>query len=306
MYFQNIANQHQNHKYKTLKMAFITTAVLSLGGLSACTTHTQIETAQIKKLATITSIEGRKVEVLIQGEGAHTIVFEAGLGHDLTIWDAVVDEISPFAKTVRYSRAGYGQSDVSIQPRTLTQIATELDSLLILQGVKPPYILVGHSAGGFYIRKYAELFPEKVSGFIFVDPTPEQILVKLREIDVEKALKDEVLLSSMTPERVQPENIHFSAITQSGIYPKTNELPDVPTVLITAMKQEYPQFLMHTSEGKQAWKTLHTEFVSQFSDYLHIVSNTSGHSIHKNQPKTVTSAIQHIMRRTSTATRVKK
>ena len=178
-------------------------------------------------------------------------------------------------------------------------MATELNNLLVAENLSPPFILVGHSAGGFYIRKYAELFPENVQGFVFVDSTPEQILVRLREIDRERALAEEATIAGMTPDRVKPEDTYFSKITETGVYPDTGELPDVPAVLITAMRQEYPQFLLHSVKGKQAWKELHGQFVDQFSDHLHIVSSVSGHNVHREQPDVVVDAIQYVMRQTA-------
>lgn len=37
-------------------------------------------------------------------------------------------------------------------------------------GIKPPYILVGHSFGGLVMRRYAAMYPEDVAGVVLVDP----------------------------------------------------------------------------------------------------------------------------------------
>ena len=37
-------------------------------------------------------------------------------------------------------------------------------------GIKPPYILVGHSFGGLVMRRFALDYPEEVSGIVLVDP----------------------------------------------------------------------------------------------------------------------------------------
>jgi pimeloyl-ACP methyl ester carboxylesterase len=255
-----------------------------------------IATAEESRLV---SVGDHKLEVRIQGEGRHTIVLESGLGHDLTVWQQVADSISQSARVVSYSRSGYGQSETSDKPRTLLQIATELDALLLALEIDNPVILVGHSAGGFYVRKYAELHPEKVQGFVFVDATPEQIFLRLRNVDRERALEEEATIASMTPDRVKPEDIYFSKITRTGVYPGTGILPDVPTALISALRQEYPQFLLHSVEGKKIWLELQTDFVNQFSDHLHIVSSVSGHDVHRQYPEIVVDAIEYVMRQVS-------
>ncbi|MBK9409271.1 MAG: alpha/beta hydrolase [Gemmatimonadetes bacterium] len=37
----------------------------------------------------------------------------------------------------------------------------------------PPYLLVGHSAGGLYVRVFAATYPAEVVGLVLVDPVPE-------------------------------------------------------------------------------------------------------------------------------------
>lgn len=247
----------------------------------------------------LVSIGDHRLEVRIQGDGNRTVVFESGLGHDLTVWQSIADEISKSATVVSYSRAGYGQSEPSSQPRTLDQVATELDQLLAAIDISGPLVLVGHSAGGFYIRKFAELNPERVVGLVFVDATPEKILLRLRDLDEKRALEEEAVMTSMTPDRVKPEDVYFSQITSSGLYPASGSLPDVPASFITAMKQEYPQFLMHSVDGKAIWRELQSEFIGQFDDHIHIVSSMSGHNVHREQPELVIDAIQYVLQRTS-------
>jgi pimeloyl-ACP methyl ester carboxylesterase len=47
--------------------------------------------------------------------------------------------------------------------------------MLMAAGVKPPYILVGHSFGGLVMRRFASLYPKDVLGVVLVDPMrPEE------------------------------------------------------------------------------------------------------------------------------------
>ena len=79
------------------------------------------------------------------------------------------------AHVCSYDRAGLGYSDPVSEPRTSRVIAQELHELLRAAGVKPPYILVGHSMGGYDVRLYAHLYPTDVAGMVLVDAShPDQ------------------------------------------------------------------------------------------------------------------------------------
>jgi pimeloyl-ACP methyl ester carboxylesterase len=42
-----------------------------------------------------------------------------------------------------------------------------------------PYLFVGHSLGGIYARRFAQLFPAEVAGVLFLDPAHEDYTTKL-------------------------------------------------------------------------------------------------------------------------------
>jgi pimeloyl-ACP methyl ester carboxylesterase len=51
-----------------------------------------------------------------------------------------------------------------------------LRSLLDKAGVKRPFVLVGHSAGGLYVREYAREFPDDIAGVALIESSsPHQI-----------------------------------------------------------------------------------------------------------------------------------
>src|SRR5207248_10701063 len=71
-------------------------------------------------------------------------------------------------------------------PRAGPQIAHEVHTLLKAAGVPGPYVLVGHSFGGYVTRAFAHLYREDVVGMVSVDsihpaewenPAPEQLKV---------------------------------------------------------------------------------------------------------------------------------
>lgn len=68
-------------------------------------------------------------------------------------------------------------------------------------GEKPPYVLVGASRGGLYVRQYASAFPAKVVGMVLLDPAHEgRLFTTLKGQSVPIAsLTAEQLRSTFTP-----------------------------------------------------------------------------------------------------------
>jgi pimeloyl-ACP methyl ester carboxylesterase len=89
-------------------------------------------------------------------------------------WDSVQSEVATFARVCTYDRAGLGWSERSPNPRTAKNIVQELHTLLERSEIEPPYVLVGHSKGGMYVRLYAHYYQDEVSGMVLVDSAHEE------------------------------------------------------------------------------------------------------------------------------------
>ena len=108
-------------------------------------------------------------------EGNPTIILEHGLGATSAAWARVQPEIAKTIRVCAYDRAGMGWSDPGPEPRDAEHIATELHSLLQNAGIPGPYVLVGWSFGGLYVRVYAGKYPSEVSGMVLLDSShPDQ------------------------------------------------------------------------------------------------------------------------------------
>lgn len=126
--------------------------------------------------ATSEKIGNRNVEFALTRHDTVPVIFENGLGGRMEWWKEVLPEISKDTTTFAYNRPGYGNSDPVSTPRDGLHIVDELRALLRSQGLKPPYILVGHSLGGLYMQLFARRYPEEVSALILVDSThPQQL-----------------------------------------------------------------------------------------------------------------------------------
>lgn len=125
---------------------------------------------------TLGDVGGHRLHINAAGDStlsSPTVIMEAGRGEASLTWAAVQPEVAKFARVCSYDRAGLGWSEQSKNPRTISQIVEDLHSLLRVSGEKPPFVLVGHSIGGLYVRLYAQKYPEDVVGLVLVDPTHE-------------------------------------------------------------------------------------------------------------------------------------
>jgi pimeloyl-ACP methyl ester carboxylesterase len=125
----------------------------------------------------VTLPDGRAIRAVTAGEGTGPlIVFEAGMSAPGSSWIHTQREVSARYRTLAYDRAGYGGSDVDPHDRTLDRIVDDLTALLDALGETGPVVLVGHSWGGPIIRVFADRYPERVAGMVFVDATLAEIM----------------------------------------------------------------------------------------------------------------------------------
>jgi pimeloyl-ACP methyl ester carboxylesterase len=123
------------------------------------------------------------------------VIFEAmeGLGQALAV-AGVQERVARIGIACAYDRAGFGWSDPfkASDNRAPDAIAAELHYLLsktnisvlipprtgsiepAVKYVKPPYVLVGHSVGSLYMRKFANMYKTETAAVVLWDPLPSQ------------------------------------------------------------------------------------------------------------------------------------
>ncbi|MCC7003687.1 MAG: alpha/beta hydrolase [Gemmatimonadaceae bacterium] len=118
-------------------------------------------------------VGGRRIHMVAAGGGSPTIVLEAGCGSTSRTWRALQQDLAASHRVVAYDRAGLGASEASPRPLTSRVFAEELREALRSAGLSPPFLLIGHSAGGLHARVFASMYPQEVVGLVLVDPTPD-------------------------------------------------------------------------------------------------------------------------------------
>jgi pimeloyl-ACP methyl ester carboxylesterase len=120
------------------------------------------------------NVDNYRLHLYCIGEGSPTVILEAGSGLPALTWYLVQKVVGGFTHVCSYDRAGYGWSELASDPLSPAQVATDLHKLLEIAQVPGPYILVGHSAGGYYVRAYTNQYPSEVVGMVLVDAAYEK------------------------------------------------------------------------------------------------------------------------------------
>ena len=125
----------------------------------------------------LVDIGGYKLHIDIKGQGSPVVVMIAGSQAFSFDWSLVMQGISGITQVCTYDRPALAWSDPGPMPRTFDQDIYELHTLLQKSGVKPPYILVGHSLGGIIARLFEKKYPTEVKGLVLVDATSEDAVL---------------------------------------------------------------------------------------------------------------------------------
>lgn len=217
-----------------------------------------------------------------------TIVLQAGLGDGKTTWDALKRRLKPGVSVFAYDRPGYGDSPATSTPCDPCSIAREQHQLLTDAGVKPPYLLVGHSLGGLYEYAYAKLYPNEVAGMVLLDPTHPQHFERMQtEVPgLAATLNTLTLLFTPTMKR------EFAAQTQCLDTLPTNSLQAIPVHLLFSTKTD-------VLAQSAAFDTLRQALASDWQRLTNAteIQNVpeSGHYIQKDRPDAVVEAINALL-----------
>lgn len=120
-------------------------------------------------------VAGHKLHLHCTGQGHPTVILDTGFGMPAFGWVRVQPELARRTRVCSYDRAGLGYSELepTESPRPAARLAEELHTLLQRAQEPGPFVLVGHSNGGYLVRSYYEHFPGEVAGAVLVDSSSE-------------------------------------------------------------------------------------------------------------------------------------
>ena len=264
-------------------------------------------------------IGGYKLHIFCQGQGGPVVIFDAGIGGFSLDWVTVQRMLEKNVMACAYDRAGYGWSDEGPSPRTTDQIVEELHRLLQKAPIPPPYVLVGHSFGGYNMQYFAKAYPGETAGLVLVDSSHPEQVDRLPESPArrEKSRSSEMITVfqgqstfQYYPEDVIPalfstlslrktyttqrrESVNFAMSGDQVI--SAGPLPDIPLTVITRGKQAWPDN-PYGNMLELAWLEMQKELASMTPQGKQIIAEQSTHLIHLEQPDLVASAILSVVK----------
>jgi pimeloyl-ACP methyl ester carboxylesterase len=228
----------------------------------------------------IVNVDGQNLHIETVGDAGPPIVFEAGLGNDSSTWRRITGRVAKFARVILYDRAGLGHSLPMMNndsPLTADQVATRLRKLLTTAGIRPPYILVGHSLGGLYVQMFARKYPNEVSGVVLLDSA---------SAEAPRELKTRARLRPGSAAYLQEEGVTKSdeEVANAGRF------PDIP-LMVVAATDHGPFF----KRWEPTLMRLQQQLASLSPRGALTIAQGSGHYIQNDRPKMVINAIRRVI-----------
>jgi len=219
------------------------------------------------------------------------------MGDDQYIWSLVWPDVAQFTRVCSYTRPQQWQVS---QPHTSEQIVDTLHAILDNEGIAGPYVLVGHSIGGFHVRVYTDRYPEEVAGMVLVDSSHEDQHERLQAVLPPTIPADSPIMMEMAawdnPE-LNPEGLDIQA--SAAQVRASRSLGDMPLVVLTHGRPHDPAALGLpddvAAEFEDVLQALQQDLAQLSTNSTQIIAEEGGHYIHQEQPDVVVDAIRQLV-----------
>ena len=137
-------------------------------------------------------VDGHNMNIYVEGDGEHTIVFMSGWGTESPIYDfrPLYSKLSDDYKCVVIEKFGYGFSDEIEGERDFDTILRQDREALEKMGIEGPFILCPHSLSGLEAELWAQKYPDEVEAIVGLDMSSANYdgLAEIKESFAQKSM----------------------------------------------------------------------------------------------------------------------
>ena len=98
-----------------------------------------------------------------------TVLLEHGGGSNYLSMQPLLENLKTSYRVCGYTRLGFAWSEGGELPRTREKIREEAQAILSKHGEQPPFIVIGHSAGGELAKDFAFYHPSDTKAIVLLD-----------------------------------------------------------------------------------------------------------------------------------------
>ena len=257
-------------------------------------------------------MRGRRLRYVCRGEGTPTIIIEQGGGlsieegflqHLSFGWPKVFASLARRQRTLMHDRAGLGWSYEPRKPRSCSELVKDLRALLRHAEVAPPYLLVGHSIGGFNVRLFASRYPEEVAGVVLVDSSHPDQWTRFGRLVPRPTTGEATGLQRFRQKpdpSWTPELIDYAASADE--VRTAGKLGDTPLVVLSRSPHALPipGVPPDLATGiEQVWSELQHDLLNLSTRSTQFVATHAGHHIQLDEPYLVVRTVLEMLRQVS-------
>jgi pimeloyl-ACP methyl ester carboxylesterase len=277
----------------TIVLAFVPAARVGAHVATPSGVSPSTPSALSGRFSGLVDIGDRSLWLSCLGEGSPTVILESGSPFmGAGDWYGVQADVAEVTHVCAYDRANVGSSDPAPAPRSVQQMAEDLDALLTAAGIPGPYVLAPFSFGPWVTRIYASQHPENVAGLALIDPEPLGLEARWKAI----------LPAELSARWIEdywngnPEGIDFAASETQ--LEATNPLPAVP-LLVLAHTPGMGDYLIPSGWPIDVLDPIWQELVAAQAQEVPggrlIVAEASSHGMAFTSPEVVVDAVLQVV-----------
>lgn len=297
-----------------VKLVYSLFAILFLSTQFLFAQHSQKKSVKIDGVKITYKTFGRDTRKINEP----VLVFESGVGGGS--FEQVFEHLPKNITGIEYDRNGLGESAIDTTIKTDGQVIERLHKLLSTLEINPPYLMVGHSLGGAFIRLYASRYPDHVCGLVFVDPT-DFMLTEKENDEAKKATSSltgyreiwTINMKAMSADTSIPAGVRSETERELAAstpvffkeYQQLAPLKDIPATVIISYNKPIEPYESEMNKKFNLginilpwWKAFDDLRIKHYSDLIRNNHNSKmillpgySHGIHYQDPKLVANAV---------------